>query len=266
MQAINVEKLAQLVASVRRSPKYAQIAPTLVERIAREELEKRTDFAECTKAVRSRLHQLTGAYLPAKIDYAQWSILFRDPTQDKLGLCRRILRLHASTAERLPFLEDFYTTCLASIRPLHSVLDLACGLNPLALPWMPLAEDCTYLACDVLQPMIDFLNEYFKGYTINGQAFPCDLTSCIPDQSVQVAFLLKTLPLMDQIDKTLSRRLLEGIKAEHILVSYPAKSLGGKSKGMPTTYSTAFYRLIEGLNFKVEAFTFPTEIAFLLTR
>ena len=75
MQEINPEKLAQLVASVQRSPKYAQIAPTLVERIAREELEKRSDLAESAKAVRSRLHQLTGAYLPAKVDYAQWSAL-----------------------------------------------------------------------------------------------------------------------------------------------------------------------------------------------
>ena len=266
MQEINSEKLAQLVASVQRSSKYAQIVPTLIERIAREELEKRSDFVECAKAVRSRLHQLTGAYLPAKVDYAQWSALFRDPTQDKRELCRRMLRLHASTAERLPFLEDFYTTCLASLSPVHSILDLACGLNPLALPWMPLAEDCTYLACDVLQPMIDFLNDFFKFYSIKGQAFPCDLTNCLPNQSVQVAFLLKTLPLMDQIDKTLSRRLLEGIQAEHILVSYPAKSLGGRSKGMPANYSAAFYRLIEGLNFKVEPFTFSTEIAFLLSR
>jgi len=177
-----------------------------------------------------------------------------------------MLRLHASTAERLPFLENFYATCLASISPVHSILDLACGLNPLALPWMPLAEDCTYLACDVLQPMIDFLNAFFESYRINGQAFACDLTSCIPDHRVQVAFFLKTFPLLDQIDKTLSRRLLEGIHAEHILVSYPAKSLGGRSKGMPANYTTAFYRLIEGLNFKVEAFTFPTEIAFLLSR
>jgi hypothetical protein len=35
---------------------------------------------------------------------------------------------------------------------------------------------------------------------------------------------------------------------------------------MPANYSAAFYRLIEGLNFKVEPFTFSTEIAFLLSR
>jgi 16S rRNA (guanine(1405)-N(7))-methyltransferase len=114
--------------------------------------------------------------------------------------------------------------------------------------------------------MIDSLNAFFESYRINGQAFARDLTSCVPNHRVHGAFFLKTFPLLDQIEKTLSRHLLEGIHAEHILVSYPAKSLGGRSKGMPANYTTAFYRLIEGLNFKVEAFTFPTEIAFLLSR
>ncbi|KUK69967.1 MAG: Ribosomal RNA methyltransferase, partial [Anaerolineae bacterium 49_20] len=77
MQAkINPEQLALLIETVQKSPKYAQIAPSLIERIASEELEKRTNFADCVKAVRSRLHQLTGAYLPAKVNYAQWSALF----------------------------------------------------------------------------------------------------------------------------------------------------------------------------------------------
>lgn len=266
MNEINQEQLDKLIGSVQQSPKYAQIMPSLVERIAREELEKHTDFAECVKAVRGRLHQLTGAYLAPKIAYAQWSVLFSDPSQDRRELCRRMLRLHASTAERLPFLESFYSTCLAPISPLHSILDLACGLNPLALPWMPVAEGCSYLACDVVLPMLGFVNQFFEIYPIAGQAFPCDLATYIPDQKVQVAFLLKTLPLLDQLDKTLSRRLLEGIQAEHILVSYPAKSLGGRAKGMPINYTAQFYRLIEGLPFQVQSFAFPTEIAFLLSR
>ena len=179
MDEINPEELSQLIASVQQSPKYAQIAPSLVERIAREELQKRSNFAESVKVVRSRLHQLTGAYLPTKVDYAQGSALFKDSAQDKHELCKRMLRLHASTAERLPFLENFYATCLASISPVHSILDLACGLNPLALPWMPLAEDWTYLACDVLQPMIDFLNAFFASYKIK---FP------ITDEYVDAVF------------------------------------------------------------------------------
>jgi len=75
MDEINPGVLTQLITSVQQSPKYAQIAPSLVERIAREELQKRSNFSESVKAVRSRLHQLTGAYLPTKVDYAQWSAL-----------------------------------------------------------------------------------------------------------------------------------------------------------------------------------------------
>ena len=47
---------------------------------------------------------------------------------------------HSSTRERLPILEQFYARALADIPPARVVLDLACGLNPLALAWMPLGE------------------------------------------------------------------------------------------------------------------------------
>jgi len=266
MNEVTPERIHQLVESVQKSPKYAQISTSLVEHIALEELKKRDDFAECVKAVRTRLHRVVGAFITSLIDYAQWHALFKDPSQNRLELCLRMMRLHASTAERLSFLDSFYKTCLADISPVHSILDLACGLNPLALPWMPVAQDCTYWACDVVQPVIDFLNDFFANYPFTGQAFPCDLTACIPDQKVQVAFLLKTLPLLDQLDKTIAPRLLSSIQADYVLVSYPAKSLGGKSKGMPTNYTAQFYRLIEGMNFRVQTFTFPTEIAFLLSR
>ena len=59
--------------------------------------------------------------------------------------CLERMRGHASTQERLPILEEFFQTTLASIAPVESVLDLACGLNPLALPWMPLTASCALL-------------------------------------------------------------------------------------------------------------------------
>jgi len=68
------------------------------------------------------------------------------------------------------------------------------------------------------------------------------------------------------LDKSLSARLLSQIRAEHILVSYPSKSLGGREKGMRQTYSQQFARLMEGARFHVREFNFPTEMVFLLSR
>ena len=61
--------------------------------------------------------------------------------------------------------------------PIRSVLDVACGLNPLAIPWMPLAPDVHYYACDIYADMIAFLNGFFQIAGIDGQAQACDLVS-----------------------------------------------------------------------------------------
>ncbi|NMC15587.1 MAG: 16S rRNA methyltransferase [Chloroflexi bacterium] len=270
MSPYSPEDLEKLVQAITTSPKYAQITPSLVERIAAEELEKRGDYKNALKAARTRLHQVTGAFLAPDINYAKWVDILKsippDNTQELQAFCQRVMRLHNSTAERLPYIEQFFRTALADISPVDSVLDLACGLNPLALPWMPLAAGCTYYACDVVLPMLAFLNQFFAASGIQGKAVPCDLSACIPQQKVQLAILLKTLPCLDQLDKSLGPRLLAELNADHILVSYPAKSLGGREKGMRRTYTQQFARLIEGTPFRVREFNFPNEMVFLLSR
>ncbi|NMD27762.1 MAG: 16S rRNA methyltransferase, partial [Chloroflexi bacterium] len=123
------EDLAKLVAAVCVNPKYAQLAPSLVERLAAEELEKRADFKTALKTTRTRLHQVAGAFLTPDINYAKWldilSSISRNDDDLWQDYCSRLMRLHNSTAERLPYIKHFYTTCLADISPVTSILDLA---------------------------------------------------------------------------------------------------------------------------------------------
>ena len=67
------------------------------------------------------------------------------------------MSLHASTRERLPILDGFYSTVLAALPAPRRVLDIACGLNPLASSWMPLAPDVTYTAYDIYSDMMQFI-------------------------------------------------------------------------------------------------------------
>jgi 16S rRNA (guanine(1405)-N(7))-methyltransferase len=60
--------------------------------------------------------------------------------------------------------------------------------------------------------------------------------------------------------------LLEKVKAEHILVSFPVQSLGGRNKGMPDYYQDHFYEMISDKTWKINKFTFQTEMAFLVTK
>src|SRR5262249_35063568 len=125
--------------------------------------------------------------------------------------CLRVMHHHASTRERLPILNEFCTTIFAALPPVRSVLDVACGLNPLAIPWMPLTADATYIACDIYEDMADFLNGFFPLAGVQGRAEACDVIGTPPTQTVDLALVLKVLPPLEQIDKTAGLTLLKAL-------------------------------------------------------
>ncbi len=267
----SADSIDELVRQVRAPQKYAAIDPSFVRSLVIQEMEKRRSPKEVLKAVRSNLHQVASAYQERPIDYGRWlrtlSTLPADLHHpDTQTFCRALLQQHTSTRERLPYLESFYNTCLEPIAPLDSILDLACGLNPLALPWMPLREGSSIFACDIYTDQVEFLNEFFSHYSIQGRAAVCDLSAAVPNKPAQVAFLLKAIPCLEQVDKNIGRRLLEGINCQHLLVTFPSHSLGGRGKGMRQNYQSHFYDMVKGLPLRVRQFDFPAELAFLLSR
>lgn len=263
--------LEALVAEVQSSPKYRTIHPGLVRRIAAQELAKGRKAREVVKAVRNKLHQVGGAYQEASIDYTKLTdelvtlpARLDDPALQTF--CRRAMQQHASTRERLPILEKIFSQALAPLAPVTSLLDLACGLNPLALPWMPLAADAPYYACDIYSDQMEFLNRFLAHVGRPGRADLCDLTAELPAKRVQVALLLKTIPCLEQVDKSIGTRLLEGIPADHLLVSFPVASLGGRGKGMLENYEAHFTQLTSERAWRIQRFEFSSELAFLVSR
>ncbi len=266
------EDLDRIVAAVMEGVRYRNIDPQFIRRICAQEAQKRRGFREVVKASRSKLHQVGGAYQEKGMAYAEWEVRLdrldgglRNPAMPQF--CREAMLYHASTHERLLILETFFKETLKSITPVHSILDVACGLNPLALPWMPVASDLSYIACDIYGDMVDFLNRFFKAAEVAGRAEVCDLIEETPSYPVQVAFVLKTLPCLEQVDKNIAQRLLRDLQAEHLLVSFPARSLGGHSKGMVKNYGNHFEEIAANENWKnIQRFEFANELAFLVSR
>jgi 16S rRNA (guanine(1405)-N(7))-methyltransferase len=262
--------LEALVAEVTKGPKYALIDPLLVRKIAAEEATRQPKIALAVKSTRTRLHQLVGAYYDKPSTYTQMHVLLKnlpDFSPEALKtFALQAMPLHASTAERLPFIADFYRVSLQKLGPIRSVLDLGCGLNPLSIPFLPLAEGFTYEATDVLLPLLDFLNAYFGKISVQGKASVLDLSSQIPQQEVDLVIMLKLIPLLDQIDKGITPKLLQGLKAKALLISFPLKSLGGRGKGMQATYQKRFEALTTGLDAKIDEYLFPNELVYLIRK
>ena len=101
---------------------------------------------------------------------------------------------------------------------------------------------------------------------VNGSAWAADVTQTVPQQHVDLALVIKAIPCLQQIDKGIGLRLLEGVQADHMLVSYPTQSIGGREKGMRATYEAQFNELVAGKGWTIRRYDFPTELAFLITK
>lgn len=259
-----------LLRAVRANPRYAAINPDLIRTLIERQKGISRQPREIVKAVRNKLHQVGGAYLDKPIDYAHWTIRLAQLPPDLQhpqvkDFCRQMMALHTSTRERLPILDRFYAETLSTLQPIQSLLDLACGLNPLALPWLPIMTETRIWVCDIYSDQIAFLQQFFDHFGIQGQASLCDLTSHIPQQPVQLALLLKSIPCLEQLDKTIFNRVLEELRAEVLLVSFPAQSIGGRGKGMRQNYRQHFEESIRGRQVQFQTFDFPNELVFLLS-
>jgi 16S rRNA (guanine(1405)-N(7))-methyltransferase len=277
MSSEREEQLESLVEAVLASPKYRQVSADLVRAIAEQEIAKRQNTKETVKAIKNRLHQAGGAYQSGKETYVKWlaelnAALQSGNRETLLATSQRIMSHHASTRERLPILDRFYSTIFASLPPVSSVIDVACGLNPLALPWMPLAPGATYVACDIYADMIDFLNGFFallqkqSEAAIAGSAQVRNILTSCPAEHADVAFVLKTIPCLEQVDKAAGHRLLRALNADYLVVSFPVHSLGGRNKGMLTNYERHFRELIEGESWEIQRIEFPGELVFLVKK
>lgn len=262
------DPLDALVEAVLAGAKYRNLSPELARAVAARELAKGRGRKEAIKATRSKLHQVVGAYMEGAPDYDGWLAAIREAGSEEMlrAALRSAMRHHASTRERLPILDAFYAATLGGLPPVRSVVDVACGLNPLAIPWMPLAPDAEYRAYDVETGIVGFLNAAFPLLGVRGAAHILDAARDVPTGSADLALLLKAIPCLEQLDKAAGERLLDGLDARHILVSFPVRSLGGRSKGMAAAYDARMRDLLAGRSWSVERFAFATELAFLVTK
>ena len=275
------DKLGRVLETLLTARKYRSVHQGLARTIAAAELAKGRSLKETVKATKNQLHQSAAVYFRQNLDYdealrklqaAIGSITFeRDagaPSDDDSvrPILRRLMAAHASTYERLPLLDTFYRQLFQRLPPVNSVLDVACGLHPLARPWMPLPSDLPYTACDIFADQIDFLNRLFDVMGYAGNAVQRNALEDMSAPAADIAFLLKTLPCLEQIESGVGQRLLHQIDAPLLIVSFPNHSLAGRKKGMAQHYAAYFDAITEGSGWQVESLTFPSEQVYIVRK
>ena len=264
------EQLEELVSSVLESSKYRNVCEDLIRNIGRRELSKGQSVKAAVKATKNKLHQIGGAYFLKKPDYDSWLKKLREAKsqgEDSFHkTCVEIMSYHQSTRERLKILNQFYTRIFAFLPPVQSIMDVACGFNPFSIPWMPVPIDVKYYAYDVYKDLTDFVNSFLAICNVQGCAEVREVICNTPPVRTDVAFLLDTIPCLEQIEKWAGLKVLETINSNFLVVSFPVKSLCGKEKNMRRHYETAFNRLTEEKDWSIQKLEFMTEQVFIIKK
>jgi 16S rRNA (guanine(1405)-N(7))-methyltransferase len=271
--AAHLDKLESIETALATSRRYAGVAPGAVRRVARKALvAARGDVGEAIKRTKRGLHEIHGAYLPATgPKYEAMGRKLRpaadsgDQEQVK-DVLRSAMAVHASTRERLPHLNDFYQEIFDRIPRPAIIRDLACGLNPLAVPWMPLAAPVSYVASDIDERLTGFVGQALTAVGVTHRAEVLDLVDSPVTGYADLTLMLKTVPCLERQRTGSGWDLIAAIDSPTIVVTFPTRSLGQRSKGMFQTYSSAFEAHLSGHSWGVEQVEIPNELIYVISK
>ncbi|MFN2290297.1 MAG: 16S rRNA methyltransferase [Anaerolineae bacterium] len=260
--------LAAVVSAVSASRKYHTLCPDTLRRVAAQELPKHKSLKAAIKATKRRLHQVYAAF-ETDVDYGELYQKLQAAREagngsDFRAACRDGLAQHSSTRERLPILDAFYAQIWQRTGQPTSVLDLGCGLNPLALAWVGLPENAPYIPLDIDAERVRFLNRYLLLVGRPPLARCQDLLIEPPEEKADVALLLKTAASLERQAEGATVQLIEHLRASFVVVSFAVQSLTGREKGMVAHYREQFASWIADRPWPVEELLLETELVFIV--
>lgn len=259
---------SKAVQQILKAKKYANLSAETVERIL-QWAETRVKKKEVDKTARKKLHQIYGAYFsPGSASTFEKIVQTTAVNHSEIkNFCQGLMDLHSSSQERQADLATFYGQIFAITGIPDRMIDLACGLNPLSYPWIHDHGDISYVGYDIDQRTTQLMNDLLLSLGYPAEVRFNDLFLNIPKhQETDVVMLLKALPCLEQQDKGISLKLLTEIKCRFLVVSFPSKSLGGKSKGMEANYESFLSSIVDQASHKTHKIIFEREIVYVLER
>lgn len=260
--------LETVIGRVGMSRRYRGVDPALVRRLASEELPRARNLDDAAKRVKRRLHQAVGAFTRGATTLGAVREAWRGDIAAPAfrDACARAMTRHASTAERVPHLPQFYRGIWELTGAPERLLDLGCGLGPLALPWMELPPAAHYTAVDVDRGALQAAEHTLRLVGQPHDIIERDLVTTPSDEPADVALLLKLVTTLDRQDPDAAARLVGRLRVRHAVVSFTRRSLGGRSRGMERTYRERLARLSDAVGVaEVREASVDNELVFVLT-
>jgi 16S rRNA (guanine(1405)-N(7))-methyltransferase len=263
------QDVVELVQKITNSKKYRTIHRNTIERIVKQCLEK-YEMKQVEKKARNILHRVWSTYYLHRPDFGYLLDELKKNLSfgiDTKNCVLSILPIQSSTRERIPLLNRFYQDIFLITGCPSSIIDHGCGLNPLTTPWMKLPKSTKYHGFDIDGDQIQFLQAALQLLGLEDQ-IKASLADVMVDRFdyVDVVFMLKLLPLLEQQSKGSSLEIMQKQQCEYMVISFPIKSLSGNERGMTKFYSSWFKNVVKNEPWKYEELLFETELVFVIRK
>ncbi|MBU0472036.1 MAG: hypothetical protein KKF89_03040 [Nanoarchaeota archaeon] len=210
------------------------------------------------KDVRKKLREIYGVFIEEKYSKKE-ELLSKITAKNKDKILREILSLHKSSKERIPYYKKIYKKIFEITKKPESILDLACGLNPLSYEWLGCKP--RYVASDISSKDLSFIQTFFNKIKIKGETERIDLTEnidYIQKKKFDICFLFKALDSIEARNRHASKKIIEKINSDWIVVSFSKVSLGG-GKEIKKSKRNWFVNFLKKNNYHYEEFEIPNE-------
>ena len=241
--------------SVRR------LCPDTVKSVACTQLARQKSFKEAEKAARARLHAMTGAYFD-EIGIKKAEKCLSEYIAGDEGAVLRLLSLHASTRERGEYLSALTDEILLFAGG-GGILDAACGLYPI---YLGLRGAKSVTGLDMNGALTDIINAWNAALDLSIRGLCADVVLQPPEGEYSLALFMKLLPVLETERAGSALKLLKGVNARRICVTFPTKTLGGRGIGMEKNYDTWLTGLLTEEFQVIKRFTLGSELVYFINK
>lgn len=265
------DPLFSFIEDIRASRKYRSLdlPESLLRDLFEREISTGRSPKEAKKLARQKLHAIVAPYL-GDPDYFQAAVelerAFSSGDVDQQNqACLRLLSAHASARERIPCMEEFYASIFNITGKPGALQDLACGLNPLAFPWMGLPRTTRYAAFDIHRPRVELINRFFQLAGMEPLAEARDVLVDPPQQPAHTAFFFKEAHRFEQRQHGCNRAFWLALRVKWLVVTLPAVSLG-QHHSMVERQRRLVYGVVEEFGWPVVELEVGGEMIFCIER
>jgi 16S rRNA (guanine(1405)-N(7))-methyltransferase len=146
------------------------------------------------------------------------------------------------------------------------LLDLACGLNPLCVPWMGLQAAAVYHGYDIDAERVAFLQRVLPLAGLEAHMHLQDVLCELPAEAGDVALLMKSSACLERQQAGATLALLDALRVRHVVVTFPVQSLGQREKRMAAHYEHTFRAQISGRPWTMTRLLFESELVFIVDK